>query len=224
MEGFIGNMSEEQLDKEIRLFSKYAQLLNCPHYEDMIVFVDEDYLFIPENRTNAFGEIINIPNPNVVASYYKDLNVISEQNKIAGSYFLFFKDLDSALRYLDNSVEADEPEMDFEIDSNKEITNIQEALNFIDVKTNNKFDLVNKYLSEDLNNDQVATLKTLLKEGSDAEDIAKVFTYNEDEDISDKPYDWVTANGTVEANNENVVICKEALNILDLIRSDVFSI
>lgn len=224
MAGFIDNMPDDQINKEIRLFNRYARLLNCPHYEDMIVFVDEDYIFIPENRTNTFGEIIDIPNSDITATYYKDLNVVSEQNKVAGNYFLFFKDLDSALGYLDNSVDADEPEIDFEVDGDREITNIQEALNFIDVKTNNKFDLVNKYLSEDLSGDQVATLKTLLKEGSEAEDIAKVFTYNEDEDLSDKPYDWVTANGTAEANNENVVICKEALNILDLIRSDVFSI
>jgi hypothetical protein len=153
MEGFIDNMPEDQINKEIRLFNRYARLLNCPNYEDMIVFVDEDFIFIPENRTNTFGEIIDIPNPDVTVTYYKDLNVVSEQNKVAGNYFLFFKDLDSALGYLDNSVDADESEMDFEVDGDKEITNIQEALNFIDVKTNNKFDLVNKYLSEDLSSD-----------------------------------------------------------------------
>lgn len=75
LEGSIGNMSDEEMDNELKLFNKIARELSVPKskIDDMVAVIDEDYEM----------ELDKVESP-----YYLD-----ERN---GIHFVFFKDEQTA--------------------------------------------------------------------------------------------------------------------------------
>jgi hypothetical protein len=104
-----------------------------------------------------------------------------------------------------------------------EITNIEEALNIIDMRNNNKYDLLNRYLSEDITSEQRNTIKKMLKEGADDGELSKVFIYNPDDD-SEEAYDFMKANGNLEENEYNLELCKKVIPMLENARFELYNI
>lgn len=225
MSGFVDNMSDDQIDREIKLFKRYASILGTKAYEKLVVLnVEDNYLFHPDS-VDLYGETVEVGNRNVSARYYEEANMIFEINKIAGSEMLFFKDIQSANDYLSkyDSEDIDEGWM-YGVNKDEEVLveNIHDALNYVDRYTNNKYDLLNKYLSENITREQKATLKKMLTEGAEPEELAKVFTYNPDDE--DEEYDFMKVNGNVEDNEHNVNIAKSSLSLLETIREKLYNI
>ena len=88
LEGFIDNMSEEQIDEELKLFRKIAgELKGKRHtnkYDELGVLIDEDYM-VDNNVMTIFERTYG---------YRPYL----EKNKASGSAFIYFKNIDEAER------------------------------------------------------------------------------------------------------------------------------
>ncbi len=93
MEGFINNMSEEQIDKEIRLFQHIKTALNGKKHGniDMLgVLIDKDNMINNELAGQLESSVGYRP-------YF-------EENEASGYNFLYFKNMDdteSAAAYLE---------------------------------------------------------------------------------------------------------------------------
>lgn len=79
LEGFIGNMSEEQIDEELRLFGRIAKELKIrkDDYASMGVLIDEDHL-IEHSMLNEMESMLGY-------RPYREANVTS------GFVFLYFE-------------------------------------------------------------------------------------------------------------------------------------
>lgn len=45
LSGYIDNMSDEEIDRDLKLFTKFAKALGVKNYDDMVVLVDGDGQF-----------------------------------------------------------------------------------------------------------------------------------------------------------------------------------
>lgn len=93
--GMIGNVPDEDLDKDLKLFRKIARLLGLKREDDLIAYHDEDGLYNPENFKNDGVHQIKdgIKMYNIFG-----LNVVYESRYMS---FLYFKDEEEAEYYLE---------------------------------------------------------------------------------------------------------------------------
>lgn len=84
LEGFTDNMSEEQIDKELKLFRKVAKELGMKkdNYDTMGVLIDEDHL--------VDGDTLEVLRTHFGYMPYK------ENNQASGHIFLYFETSDHA--------------------------------------------------------------------------------------------------------------------------------
>ena len=53
LEGYINNMDDDDIDRDIKLFTKFAKTLGIKNFTDMVVFIDQnDDIFL----TNQYDE------------------------------------------------------------------------------------------------------------------------------------------------------------------------
>lgn len=150
--GLEGNMSDEDIDSDLRLFNKIARELKVKNADDVILVVDESGEYDPENylteNNNQF--LGNITKDETVRIYMIDNIKMIAENK-GGGVFLYFVDDQNAANYvnyiktLSNDYEPElEPELEEEIGYGYNRAQLVDAINDIGRKTFKEYNLKNK--------------------------------------------------------------------------------
>lgn len=86
IEGFVDNMSQDQIDEELRFFGKVARKLGCSRidYGHLGVMIDEEWQ-IDDEAKNKMAESLGY-------------EPYSERNEASGFQFLYFKNEEDAER------------------------------------------------------------------------------------------------------------------------------
>ena len=196
IEGINGNMSEEGIDNELKLYSRYAKELGIKDYMSMVVFVDETGEVDPSYVLPDDGVPVEVKGERTVTKYF-DTGMLAE--RFNGNLFLFFKDEESMDNYLSmarefvRNIDLDE-EVCYSGDcEDEEATSIQEALNILDKRTNNQFDLLNLFLSEEMSRERSDKLIEMLKGNTDIKEIHKYLREDRNEYVEDEmdPEDYI---------------------------------
>lgn len=195
--GLVDNASDQEINRQLRLFKQIAKLLEVPNYDNMIVAVDDgDY-----NPEYIFSDGLPMPSLAPTVTFYPDAKMVSEV--LNDQIFLYFKDEEVCKKFFhmakkfltdfdldENQFDADHAaewmernphgyynsESDYGTDV--EVVDIEEALNYKDKISNNQFDLLNNYLSERFTLDQRKILATMIKENKSNKDIYEYLVEN----------------------------------------------
>ena len=188
--GSVDNMSEEQMDDEIYFFEGVARELKVKNYDDVVVAVDDgDYN--PE-WVLSDGVTLNVSGREV--KYYPSAKMIVEN--MNGNIFMYFAKEGDAKKYfklahkfLDAEELNEEPfgydtsikesargyyndDGDF-LEESYEPSTLEQALNRLDRITGNKYDLLNTYLDEQLDDSRKSHIVEMLNKDNSAELIHK---------------------------------------------------
>ena len=199
--GAIDNMSEEQMDDEIYFFQGVARELKVKNYDNVVVAVDDgDYN--PE-WVLSDGVTLNVGGREV--KYYPSAKMIVEN--MNGNIFMYFaKDRDAkkyfklAHKFLDAEELNEEPfgydtsikecarghyndDGDF-LEESYEPSTLEQALNRLDRITGNKYDLLNTYLDEQLDDSRKSHIVEMLNKDNSAELIHKYLREDKEDALS----------------------------------------
>ena len=199
--GAVDNMSEEQMDDEIYFFECVAKELKVKNYDNVVVAVDDgDYN--PE-WVLSDGVTLNVGGREV--KYYPSAKMIVEN--MNGNIFMYFaKDVDAkkyfklAHKFLDAEELNEEPfgydtsikecvigyyndDGDF-LEESYEPSTLEEALNRLDRITGNKYDLLNTYLDEQLDDSRKSRIVEMLNKDNSAELIHKYLREDKEDALS----------------------------------------
>ena len=201
LSGAMDNMSSEQIDTEISLFKKIAKTLGVEDYDDTLVVFDDG-----ENNPDYIlsdGVDIKFYDNDRKLKYYESANMVSEM--FNGNFFFYFSDLESAKKYFklaDKFLNSDElskdvfaydnnhakewserhpngyynDEGDYSVEEEYKPETIEEALNLLDKRTGNQYNLLNAYLEENLSDTQRNKVIDLINENADVKTISKYLT------------------------------------------------
>lgn len=99
-EGFMNNMSDDQIDQEIKSFQRYAQALgiNRSRYDDLIVYSDTADDYIPEYGDVNNSEVLKRISNNAKLIKMFDIEFVAE--KTNNGYFYYFRTEDDCENYL----------------------------------------------------------------------------------------------------------------------------
>ena len=199
LSGAMDNMSSEQLDDEIRLFKKIGKTLSVNDYDKVVVYFDDGEY----NPEYVLSDGVPFKHNDRVLKYYKSANLISELWN--GNYFLYFKTEEDLKKYYalaNKFLNSDElskdvfdydekhakewaerhpygyynDEGDYNIEEDFKPTTIDAALNLLDKRTGNKFNLLNTYLEGNISNDDRNKLVEMLNSNEQIETIHKHLT------------------------------------------------
>ena len=204
LDSAFGNMPDEQLDDEIDFFQGVAKQLGVNKYDNVIVAIDSsetepDYVLFD-------GEDVEITN-RFVRKYPSAKMIYEELN---GYKFLYFKTEKDAKKYFTlvdeflNPVELNES-FGYDEKLAKQLTEenpagyytddgvfkkelktqpktLEEALDSLDRRTSNKYDLLNDYLCANLSENKKKQIAELLYKPNSAENIHK-YLHEDKEDI-----------------------------------------
>lgn len=176
LSNLIDNVSQNQLDKELKAFRFYAKKLGVRDYNSLWVTAsEEDPSFVLQNEL-----IIPSPVADREIKLYPSARLLVE--KYNGNFYIYAtkeEDLIQILETLDKFLNDEIPVEDFQ--DNHEDSNYEEENNsFIDIKeclklrdklSNNKYNLWTKYISENFTLAQKGTIATMLKESISDEEI-----------------------------------------------------
>ena len=199
--GAVDNMSEEQMDDEIYFFEGVARELKVKNYDNVVVVVDDgDYN--PE-WVLSDGVTLNVGGREV--KYYPSAKMIVEN--MNGNIFMYFaKEVDAkkyfklAHKFLDAEELNEEPfgydtsikecargyyndDGDF-LEESYEPSTLEEALNRLDRITGNKYDLLNTYLDEQLDDSRKSHIVEMLNKDNSAELIHKYLREDKEDALS----------------------------------------
>lgn len=227
LESSAENMSDEQLDDEIDFFNRVARELGVSDYNKVLVTIDEENT----NPDLVLTDGVSLDIPNREAIKYKSANMISEQlNSYTFLYFKYKKDLQKYFTLLDKIKNPEVFEEDFGysystkdrneqwnkrgyytedgdfVETVEKAKTLKEALESIDRRTGNKFDLVNDYLCANLSDQKKAQIREFLYKPNAAENIHKFLHKAEADPIkviqkdlgNRKKQGEVSVNGTKE--------------------------
>lgn len=200
IEGLSGNATEEEIDRQFKLFRKIGKLLEVPNYDKVVVAVD-DGEYDPQY---IFSDGLLIPNFGSEVTHYPEAKMVAE--KLNGQIFLYFRNEEDCKNYYQlankflNDFDLDEnPFNDYDdkhaaewmernphgyyndesdYGTDVDVVDIEEALNLRDKHNYNKYDLLNSYLSERFTLDQRKVLATMLKENKSDKEIYNYLTEN----------------------------------------------
>ena len=103
LEGMVNNADEKTIDSDIRLFKQIAKKLGIADMDDVVVYVDEEYLYHPSQYTDlsylALDHISDNDIRDCVAYNCGGIDFFV-QNK-NGLTFLFFRSEDDGEEYLE---------------------------------------------------------------------------------------------------------------------------
>lgn len=211
IEGAMDNMSDEQLDDEIRFFKGVGRHLKVKNYDDVIVTIDDgeyDPSWILQD-----GEKVKVGGR--VVEYYPSANLLLERNPQSGNNFYYFPTQEDAGKYValaNKFLNEDELSKDVFaydegygraieeklgsynddgefIEESNLYESLEDALNKLDKVTGNRYNLLNRYFEQDLNEDRKSHIVDLLKEDKSAELIHKYLKEDNRDEMS--PYDFV---------------------------------
>ena len=196
IEGLHGNVDDKTLDKEIRFFKRIGALLGTKDYDNVYVVVDEG----EHDPEYIFGDGMEVETADKrLVKMYPSAKCVVEQN--SGLLFIYFATEMAALKFLQA---ADMFLTDIELENyykptekeNEEVIDIKESLNNFDATNNNKYDLLNMYLSEKWTKKQVGTICSMIKENCTPE---QMYNYlNEKQDTKTR---LKSKDSLLESNN-----------------------
>ena len=170
LEAMHDNISEEQMDEELKLFKKIARIFDMKVYDEIIVCVD-DGEYNPQYVLSDGQPVQNMSN----IKYYPEAKLVCEARN--GLLYLYFATEESCKNYFKlakrflTDYELDEPGFNSSEYEVGDVVNIEEALSHRDANNYNKYNLLNKYLSEQFSGKEKYTIAKMLKEGVSDEEL-----------------------------------------------------
>lgn len=194
LSNMIDNVSDSQLDKEIKNFKFYAKKLGVRDYNSLYVAISE------EDPSYVLQDELMVPSPDSDRELYlyPSANVLTE--KYNGEIFIYSVSEDAIKEVFDtmdkfmneDTLEVDFIPDDYEMgveEDNKSFINISECLRLRDNRSNNKYALQTKYLSERYTLEQKTKIATMLKESVSDEEIYNYMqSLSNDEDTMNSMY------------------------------------
>ena len=212
LSNLMDNVSQNQLDEELKAFRFYARKLGIRDYSQLWVAISE------EDPSYILQDDLVLPPPiaNREVTIYPSAKVLVE--KYNGEFFIYAtneedltKILDTLDKFLNQEIEDEnfsdatyENEVDEE---NKSFIDIEECLRLRDRLSNNKYGLQTKYLGERYTLAQKGTIATMLKEDVSDEEIYNYMNeIHNDEELTKAFYgiDEVNARDPYAAAEEDV--------------------
>ena len=151
----LDNASQDQLDDEIKLFKLYAKKLGIRDYNSLYVgvveddpsYVLQDELMLPSPDNDR--EIYLYPSAKVLVENYRGIFYIysTSEDTIKNVFQLMDKFLNEE-PINDIGFESKTTDQMVDEEENKSLINIQECLRLRDNRSNNKYNLYNKYVCE----------------------------------------------------------------------------
>lgn len=201
----IGNVPEKQLDDEMKKFKKFARILHVKDFGDVLVMVDEgerdpSELF-PDGRYHVVNE-----ETGEHEIYFDEQGIVAEYTN--GLIYIYFASEDIMNKFIKAS---DEFLRSFEIEENPfveeslefgDVMSIEECLNILDKNSNNKFDLLNCYLSEHFTTDEKCKIAEMIKEGYSKDSLQKYLK----EKIVDKDFVLTEDQDEEEISEDDMTI------------------
>ena len=163
LSGLMDNVSQSQLDAEIKNFKFYAKKLGVRDYDSLYVAAVED------DPSYVLQDELMIPSPNHDRELYLYPSAKILTEIVDGNIYVYATtedDLKQLFKTMDEFLNEDNLEVDFTPDdykmeteeTNKSLIDIEECLRLRDNRSNNKYQLQTKYLSERFTLDQKARL------------------------------------------------------------------
>lgn len=188
LSGLMDNVSQSQLDAEIKNFKFYAKKLGVRDYDSLYVAAVED------DPSYVLQDELMIPSPNHDRELYLYPSAKILTEIVDGNIYVYATtedDLKQLFKTMDEFLNEDNLEVDFTPDdykmeteeTNKSLIDIEECLRLRDNRSNNKYQLQTKYLSERFTLDQKARLAQMLREDVSDEEIHNYMQdlYNDEE-------------------------------------------
>lgn len=212
LSNLIDNVSQTQLDEELKAFRFYAKKLGIRDYNQLWVAISE------EDPSYVLQDEIVIPSPvsNREVTMYPSAKILVE--KYNGEFYVFAtteEDLTQVFNTMDEFLNGDMPVEDFynkdeDMEENKSLIDIEECLKLRDRKSNNKYELQSRYLSERFTLAQKGTLAVMLRENVSDEEIYNYMQeLHQDEEAMDSlysirdPYSAAQADAERDINNNS---------------------
>lgn len=183
IEGMTDNMSEDQIDNDLRLFKRIAQKLRARNVDDVVVVIDPDREFDPRYYVTEVGQEVGpvYKNSNDVIEYeIFGVNVISEDH--ADQLFLYFRDSTSAKKYMQSVEKLNENVSPSQLKESKENSQRTNLINKIKSFGKN-------YNFEKYTDQQLFRIANRLQDAKDIEDVMKEFSEKRKQIEPDRGYD-----------------------------------
>lgn len=190
IEGMMGNMDDDDIDRDLRIFKRIAQKLQVRNMDDVVVVIDSDSEYDPQYYITEVGQ--------KVGPVYKNSDDLIEY-ELFGSHliaenhpnglFLYFRDSASAKKYIEAVEKLNES-----FSNHRSLTESSDRNALIDkIKSFGKNYDFNKYTDQ-----QLFRIVNRLKDKAEIDDIMKEFAekrkqneqrkYDSEYDIPDETY------------------------------------
>lgn len=193
IEGMVDNMSDDDIDKDLRIFKRIAQKLQVRNMDDVVVVVDPDGEFDPQYYVTEVGQKVGpiYKNNNDIVEYeIFGVHMIAENH--SGQMFLYFRDSSSAKKYMEAIEKLNESISTSKLNESKESSQRTNLINKIKSFGKN-------YNFEKYTDQQLWRIANRLQDAKDIEDVMKDFAqkrkqgetvkeYDPDYDIPDETY------------------------------------
>jgi len=190
IEGMMGNMDDDDIDRDLRIFKRIAQKLQVRNMDDVVVVIDSDSEYDPQYYITEVGQ--------KVGPVYKNSDDLIEY-ELFGSHliaenhpnglFLYFRDSASAKKYIEAVEKLNES-----FSNHRSLTESSDRTALIDkIKSFGKNYDFDKYTDQ-----QLFRIVNRLKDKAEIEDVMKEFAekrkqneqrkYDSEYDIPDETY------------------------------------
>lgn len=183
IEGMVDNMSDDDIDSDLRLFKRIAQKLQVRNMDDVVVVIDPDGEFDPQYYVTEVGQKVGpiYKNNNDIIEYELfGVHMIAENH--SGQMFLYFRDSSSAKKYMEAIEKLNESISTSKLNESKESSQRTNLINKIKSFGKN-------YNFEKYTDQQLWRIANRLQDAKDIEDVMKEFTEKRKQGESVKEYD-----------------------------------
>lgn len=103
LSGFIGNMDDDEIDGQIKLFNKVQKTLGLSSQDNLVIYMDRQDMFVPSWQFDSIGEIKQKGYSGKANLYEIDgIKVVAET--VNGNNWLYFKSMEDAQAYFNLEV------------------------------------------------------------------------------------------------------------------------
>ena len=183
IEGMVDNMSDDDIDKDLRLFKRIAQKLQVRNMDDVVVVIDPDGEFDPQYYVTEVGQKVGpiYKNNNDIVEYeIFGVHMIAENH--SGQMFLYFRDSSSAKKYMEAIEKLNESISTSKLNESKESSQRTNLINKIKSFGKN-------YNFEKYTDQQLWRIANRLQDAKDIEDVMKDFAQKRKQGDTVKEYD-----------------------------------
>lgn len=183
IEGMVDNMSDDDIDKDLRLFKRIAQKLQVRNMDDVVVVIDPDGEFDPQYYVTEVGQKVGpiYKNNNDIVEYeIFGVHMIAENH--SGQIFLYFRDSSSAKKYMEAIEKLNESISTSKLNESKESSERTNLINKIKSFGKN-------YNFEKYTDQQLWRIANRLQDAKDIEDVMKDFAQKRNQGETVKEYD-----------------------------------